>query len=107
LALIFKTTKCAICGEVFETDAPRVATTHFVDDENDPLCRFSDAVMHSSCFQSWEQREEFVRKYNNTIGQIVWGNGTRHHMKADGEIEIVSAESPPTPYIGRGDSRDL
>jgi hypothetical protein len=41
------------------------------------------------CFQNWAHREEFIEKYNNSMGKIVWGNGTRHHMKSDDTIESV------------------
>jgi hypothetical protein len=95
MALIFDGTKCAICGR--EIDIHRkesfVATTHFISDSSDPLWRFSDAVMHYKCFQAWPHRDEFVRKYNSTIGQMVWGNGTRHLMHADGRVESVPAGS--------------
>jgi hypothetical protein len=73
------------------TDGPLVATSHFIGEPTDPLWRFSDAAMHYECFQEWEYRQEFVDKYNATIGKIVWGNGTRHHMKADGLIESIPA----------------
>jgi hypothetical protein len=93
MALIYKGIKCAICGREIDIDlkGSYVATTHFIGDSNDPLWRFSDAAMHYECFQAWPHREEFVQKYNSTIGQRVWGNGTRHLMYPDGRVESVLA----------------
>jgi hypothetical protein len=82
---------CAICRQPLDTEGDYIATTHFIGDPNDPLWEFSDAAMHYDCFQQWEHREEFVTKYNSTMGTIVWGNGTRHHMRPDGTIQSVRA----------------
>jgi hypothetical protein len=87
MALIYDGMPCAICKQPLDINHPRVATSHFIGDPSDPLWRFSDAAMHYECFQTWEHRHKFVAKYNETPGKIIWGNGTRHHMKADGLIE--------------------
>ena len=93
MALIIRgKSTCAICGKILADGDELVATTHFIPNEDDPLWRFSDAGMHYACFQEWEHREVFVSKYNSTIGQTVWGNGTRHHMSEDGIVESVPAE---------------
>jgi len=89
MALIFDQSECAICGELLGKPARIVATTHFIGDPRDPLWRFSDAAMHYECFQKWPDREEFIRKYNSTVGQMVWGNSTRHIMRPDGIIEVI------------------
>lgn len=93
MALIYEGIRCAICDRKIDIgrQGSYVATTHFIGDKSDPLWRFSDAAMHYECFQSWPHREEFVQKYNSTIGQQVWGNGTRHLMHPDGRVESVSA----------------
>jgi hypothetical protein len=92
MALIFPDSKCAICELAVDSGGDKyVATSHFIEDETDPLWEFSDAVMHYDCFQSWERREVFVTKYNETMGRIIWGNGTRHRMNADGKIISVKA----------------
>jgi len=94
MALIYQGIKCAICGLEIDIDREKlyVATTHFIGDPGDPLWSFSDAAMHYDCFQAWPHREEFVQKYNATIGRIVWGNGTRHRMHTDGRVESVPAD---------------
>ncbi|MFK7789353.1 MAG: hypothetical protein AB8C95_07690 [Phycisphaeraceae bacterium] len=98
MAIIYKGIKCPICDETLDTKEKFVATTHFIGDEADPLWRYSDAAMHYACFQEWKHRETFVEKYNNTIGKIVWGNGTRHHMNDDGiVVSIIAAESKEPP----------
>ena len=91
MALIYDGMTCAICEQPLDIDGPLVATTHFIGEPSDPLWRFSDAAMHYECFQKWEHRQEFIDKYNATMGKIIWGNGTRHHMKVDGSIESVPA----------------
>jgi hypothetical protein len=90
MALIYPGIKCSICGEPIG-ERRLVATTHFIGDQSDPLWRFSDSAMHYDCFQTWPHRAEFAEKYNSTIGRMVWGNGTRHHMRADGVVESVPA----------------
>jgi hypothetical protein len=89
MALIYNGIKCALCDREIDLKGRYVATTHFIGDPNDRLWRFSDAAMHYECFQTWKYREEFVQKYNSTIGQRVWGNGTRHVMHPDGRVESV------------------
>src|SRR5713226_7527119 len=74
MALIsFGETPCALCQKVIDKDDDLVATSHFITDPADPLCRFSDAGMHRRCFRAWDQREAFIRRFNETVGRRVWG----------------------------------
>lgn len=91
MAMLFKGMKCPICGDEIDLAGPIVATMHFIDDADDPLWRFSDAGMHYDCFQTWPHRETFVNRYNSTIGRCIWGNGKRHLMHPDGQVESVPA----------------
>ena len=93
MALRLPGTSCSICGNVLANDSDVVATTHFIDDDSDPLWQFSDSCMHRACFLSWKHKDEFRRKYNESIGMIVWENGTRHHMEPDGSISFLRASS--------------
>ncbi len=86
-------TECPICGQVLQSGQRIVATSHFIGDETDPLWPFSDAAMHYKCFQTWPLRESFVNSFNSTVGQQVWANGTRDHMRADGVIESLPVDS--------------
>lgn len=92
MALIYEGMACAICDQSLDIHGAIFATTHFITDESDPLWRFSDAAMHYSCFEQWEHRGEFVKKYNATMGTMIWDDGTRQHMKMDGSIESVPAD---------------
>jgi hypothetical protein len=83
--------ECPLCGKALAEGQRLIGTQHFIPDPEDPLWRFSDAGMHYDCFQQWPLREQFVAKYNNTLGRQVWGNGTRHHMQDDGVIQSVPA----------------
>ena len=86
-------TECSICGVVINKGDDIIATTHFIADQDDPLWRFSDSAMHRSCFLGWDQRQAFVRKYNETTGAITWGNGTYHRMEDDGHISVLQRGS--------------
>ncbi len=87
MALIsFGETPCALCQKVIDKDDDLVATSHFITDPADPLCRFSDAGMHRRCFRAWDQREAFIRRFNETVGRRVWGNGRVRRMEPDGRI---------------------
>ena len=92
LVLLGKT-ECSICGVVLNEEDDMVATTHFIADQNDPLWQFSDSAMHRSCFLEWEHKLSFVKKYNDTIGIITWGNGTYHHMEDDGNISVLTRDA--------------
>ena len=87
MALIFRgRSRCPICGAVIDENDQIVATTHFVGDKNDPLWRYSDAAIHRACFLDWKLRDQFVARYNATMGSLTWGNGTFHDMQSDGTI---------------------
>jgi hypothetical protein len=34
-----------------------------------------------------------VKRYNDTIGAVTWGNGTYHHMEDDGSISVLRRDS--------------
>ena len=94
MALILRgLTKCSMCGGVIESDDETVSTTHFIDDQNDALWRFSDSAMHKQCFLNWEHRKDFIKKFNESRGIIIWGNGTRHHMEDDGNISVLKVDN--------------
>ena len=89
MALIFfGKTKCAICSVVINESDDIVATSHFIADPGDPLCPFSDSPIHRSCFLEWDQRRNFVKKFNDTVGGVTFGNGTSQRMRDDGEIVV-------------------
>jgi hypothetical protein len=88
--LIRDKTVCSICGEIISSSDDVVMTSHFIRDQDDPLWRFSDSVIHRKCFLSWEHRAKFVARYNQDVGSITWGNGTYHHMQDDGSIQTLA-----------------
>lgn len=89
--LILGKTQCELCAGVIDAEHAVVSAPHFIHDSSHPLWRYSDASMHRDCFQRWPCRDEFVAFYNRTIGEMVWGNGTRHRMREDGAIDCVDA----------------
>jgi hypothetical protein len=87
MALIFTgKTKCVLCSEVIAAGDDIVATSHFIGDPKDSLWQYSDAAFHQRCFAAWERREEFVRRFNDTVRPFVFGNGKRHFMQDDGRV---------------------
>lgn len=66
-----------------------VVTSHFIADRDDPLWRFSDAAMHRRCFLAWDQRAEFVTKFNRIVGEITLENGTSQQMDSEGTIAVL------------------
>jgi len=72
MTLVFTNkTPCVLCGEVILPGDEIVGTSHFIDDKNDPLWKYSDAAFHKTCFTSWEKRAEFVSKFNSTVESFV------------------------------------
>ncbi len=84
--IILGASRCPLCDGVIAEDFGIVATSHFIANASDPLWRYSDAAMHRACFLAWPHREEFVVKFNATMGRITWGGDTYHGMRADGTI---------------------
>lgn len=92
MAIIYEGICCALCDQVIDNallDADDfVATTHFL--EGGPLWRFSDAAMHRTCFMAWDQREAFIRAYNERMKGWLAGNGTYTQMAENGDIVIYN-----------------
>ena len=82
-------TECSLCSCIINTADDIVSTSHFIAQQDDPLWRFADSAMHRSCFLAWDQRANFVEKFNRTVEGITFGNGTYHHMEADGVISVL------------------
>lgn len=92
MALIFiGRSKCAICDSTIESADGCVATSPFVTDPDDPLWRFSDAVMHRRCFLGCADRESIVRRFNQAKSSCILPDGSHHEMTPEGEIVVVTA----------------
>jgi hypothetical protein len=85
MALVTDNTPCSICGCVVRPDESTVATTHFIEDESDPLWKHSDSVMHRQCFLSWPHRKEFVFLYNSTFTPPPGAESVCLYLSQDGE----------------------
>jgi hypothetical protein len=83
-------TACSACRQVIDSSEQPVLFPHFVP-MGHALWEYSDSSMHQSCFTSWEHRADFVALFNASRGQLVWGNGVRQRMQADGSIRSVAA----------------
>ena len=70
VALFSVNMPCSLCREPIRVGDDIVGTTHFIGDATDPLWRYSDSVMHRRCFDAWEHRDEFARRYRQTMGAM-------------------------------------
>jgi hypothetical protein len=96
MALIIRgTTECALCHEILGDEDDIIGTSHFIDSPSDRFYNFSDAAMHRTCFLAWGMRARFIRRYNQVMGSLTFGNGTYHHMTDDGTIQILRREDAP------------
>lgn len=70
MALIFpgKTT-CSLCGEIVRNEDDVIGFPAFIP-KTHRLHQFSEGVFHKTCFQSWEDKEEFESLYNRH--QAIW-----------------------------------
>jgi hypothetical protein len=84
MASIEKTTRCALCGNLLGGSDAIVATSPFIANKADRLWQFSNAAMHRTCFVGWEDRSEFIERFN--AAQKVSVNRERHWMLPDGAI---------------------
>lgn len=89
--------RCSICREVIRVGDDVIATTHFIGDDADPLSRHSDTVMHRSCFESWKSRDEFARRYRETMTAIFPDAAGYAEWPGPAGSWIVEAPPPPAP----------
>ena len=77
---------CSLCGDSIRVGDEIMATT-LIGDPTDPIERYSDSVMHRPCFDAWEHREEFIRRYKQVFRSIDF----------PGPRGYIVQEPPPTP----------
>ena len=61
MALLFEDSLCSICGKRLFSGEEWIAFTHFINDRNHFLFRFSDSGMHKECFENWPHADEFLK----------------------------------------------
>lgn len=94
MALIIRgSSLCALCETLLLADEDILAFPAFIAERSDDLWRFSDSAVHSSCFLTWERRNQFVERFNSTARWHIWGNDTYHRMTSNGDIEVVTEVS--------------
>jgi hypothetical protein len=74
MALFIVGMPCSLCHKPINAGDDIVGTTHFIASDADPLWRYSDSVMHRGCFDRWEHRETFSRRYRETMTGIYPGD---------------------------------
>ena len=74
MALIYPNMRCSLCSEPIKDGDVVVSCAHFVYAPSDPLSQQSDSGMHRRCFDAWDHREEFARRYRE-----FWARKGREH----------------------------
>jgi hypothetical protein len=87
---------CALCREAVRPDDDVVLTPDFLANDNDPLWRFTDAVLHRPCFLVWDLRKTFVARHNQLARQLVADDGSYPFMTSEGDIVQRKGGRPPT-----------
>jgi hypothetical protein len=90
-------TPCSLCGKPICVGHDIVGTTHFIVDVNDPFYVYSDTVMHRPCFDAWEHRDEFARRYRARMGPMYPQNEHYQHFPGPPGRSIVRESPPPPP----------
>lgn len=90
MALIFpgKTT-CSLCGKVIFNEDEIVGFPAFIP-KSHRLHQFSEGVFHKSCFQEWEDKEEFENLFQKH--QAIWESRPMN-LKSAEEIENWGKEA--------------
>lgn len=88
--IILNQTRCPLCNEVIAEGDAYIATTAFVHDPADPLWPYSDAAIHTACFQSWPHRPDFVAAYNAAAARANLPN----RMTPEGRLRAQTMTTP-------------
>jgi hypothetical protein len=94
MALRFRGQRCPLCKEVLQSGDERVSFPHFLGPESD-LWEYSDATMHTACFDRWPDRERFLRLLKHPEeGPPSADDETRARLLAE---RGLFRRSPPAP----------
>ena len=61
--ILFGRTECPLCSKPIQEGDEYEAFAHFIDNDKDPFWKYSDAVFHRPCFEKWNQRDIFLKRY--------------------------------------------
>ena len=93
MALVYIDMPCSLCGQPIRDGDVYVACAHFIYEG--PLSRQSDSGMHRHCFDAWEHREEFTRRYRKFWASI--RPDVEHDWPDSGTCVMVVPETLPGP----------
>ena len=83
--IILNQTQCPLCHAVIVVGDAYIATTAFIHDPADPLWPYSDAAIHTACFQSWPLRPDFVAAYNAAAARA----NLHNRMTPEGRVDPI------------------
>ena len=61
--LILGVTTCPLCKNVIKDREEVECFDHFIEDPDDSYYKYSDACFHKECFEKWEMRGEYLKRY--------------------------------------------
>lgn len=90
MALLFPgKTPCVLCGRVIQNEERAVGFPAFLP-KHHRFHRYSDEVFHDQCFQTWPDKFEFERLYQNY--RDIWESRPRHFSSLE-EVEAWGKEA--------------
>lgn len=94
--------RCVLCGDAVRLGEDAFVTPDFVADEQDPMWRYSDAVVHRACFFVWDRRKVFVARFNRLAQGLAAPDGTRPFLTSEGRL--VRRPASPDPRTRQSDT---
>ncbi len=58
---------CKLCGTEITDAEGIVSYSNFIDDPRDPLYEYSGSSFHKVCFQTWDKKTVFEKKFQEFI----------------------------------------
>jgi hypothetical protein len=83
---VIRGARCVLCGDAVRLGEDAFVTPDFIADEEDPLWRCSDAVIHRACFYVWDRRKVFVARFNRLARGLVASDGTGPFLTSEGRL---------------------
>lgn len=83
---VIRGARCVLCGDAVRLGEDAFVTPDFIADEQDPMWRYSDAVVHRACFYVWDRRKTFVARFNRLTRVLVASDGSRPFLTSEGRL---------------------
>jgi hypothetical protein len=91
MALYYPEAPCAVCGQAIGTDMRNILGFDFIEISQRDFHHFSDGLAHVSCLSTWERRDEFIRVWNQALGEYYTGKQLR--IAGDGHVTYTDSNN--------------